>query len=266
MATSQELPPTPLEAGSPAERARAVREMFSAIAPRYDLLNHLLSLNIDRFWRRRAIDHLGWEARPRGLYLDSCTGTYDLAIELAHRPGFAGRVVAADFADAMLREGRPKIRPYPVIPVNADALHLPAVSGCFDGAMIAFGIRNLTDIDAGVRELHRVLRPGGHLVILDFSTPERQPLRGLYLNYFTRLLPLVGRLVSKHSYAYSYLPESVRAFDEPDQLAERLRTAGFVEIGWKRLSGGIACLWWGERGVDPVGAERGSNAGPDVVS
>ena len=219
--------------------------MFSAIAPRYDLLNHVLSLNIDRIWRRRAVAELRWEARPGGAYLDACAGTFDLAIELARQRAFSGHVVAADFAPAMLREGLSKIVGRPILPVCADALCLPVPSGAFDGAMVAFGVRNLASIGDGLRELRRSLRPGARLVILDFATPGRQPLRGLYLFYFTRLLPFVGRLISKHSFAYSYLPESVLDFPEPAELAEGLGAVGFTEIGWRRMTGGIACLWWG---------------------
>lgn len=235
-----------LDAATARERARAVREMFSAIAPRYDLLNHLLSLNVDRSWRRRAVDRLGWEDRPAGRYLDVCAGTFDLAIELAGRRAFTGEVVAVDFARAMLRQGLDKIERHPITPMCADALRLPIASHSFDGAMVGFGVRNLTGIDSGLREIRRLLRPGGRLVILDFARPARQPLRGAYLFYFTRLLPLIGRLISKHSYAYNYLPESVLSFAEPGELAERMGTAGFADVGWEPMVGGIACLWWGE--------------------
>ncbi len=236
---------TPLGAGSRGERAGAIREMFSAIAPRYDLLNHLLSLNLDRSWRRRAVDRLGWDSRPEGRYLDVCTGTFDLAIELARRPGFTGHVVAIDFSRAMLREGLPKLARRPVSPVCADASRLPAASGGFDGAMVAFGVRNLADIDTGLRELKRVLRPGARLVVLDFAMPRRQPLRWLYRLYFTRVLPLAGRAISKHTYAYTYLPESVLAFAEPQELGARLAAAGYGNVDWRAMTGGIACLWWG---------------------
>lgn len=247
MATSGMQAPSPPQADTPGERARAIREMFSAIAPRYDLLNHLLSLNIDRSWRRRAVDHLGWESRPDGFYLDACAGTYDLSIELARRQAFEGKVIAIDFAYAMLREGFGKIARYPISSMCADTLMLPMASGSLDGAMVAFGVRNLTDIGAGLGEFRRVLRPGGRLAILDFALPPRQPLKGLYLLYFKRLLPWVGRLISKHSFAYTYLPESVLRFAEPRQLGELMSSAGFASVEWKMMAGGIACLWWGVR-------------------
>lgn len=247
MSTSQTQPTDPRAIDDRDQRADAVREMFAAIAPRYDFLNHLLSLNIDRRWRKQAVDLLDWERSPMGLYLDACAGTLDLAIELAERPGFAGHVLAADFAAAMLEEGQAKIGDLPITAVCADALRLPVTGSVFDGAMVAFGVRNLTDIDVGVRELRRVLRAGARLVILDFATPARQPLRGLYLFYFTRLLPLIGRLVSKHSYAYRYLPDSVLAFPGPSELGDRLEQNGFIEVNWRSLSAGIACVWWATR-------------------
>jgi demethylmenaquinone methyltransferase/2-methoxy-6-polyprenyl-1,4-benzoquinol methylase len=236
-----------LEIDAPEEHAQAVRDMFSALAPRYDLLNHLLSLNADRSWRRRAVDRLGWEARPHGLYLDVCAGTFDLAIELCSRPGFSGGVIALDFSLAMLREGTPKITRHPVAPLCGDALRIPLASGSLEGAMVAFGVRNLADIAAGLRELKRVLRPGARLVILDFAMPTRRSLRWIYRVYFTRVLPFVGRLISKHSYAYTYLPESVQAFSGPRELGSRLEAVGYADVGWVDLSGGIASLWWGTR-------------------
>jgi demethylmenaquinone methyltransferase/2-methoxy-6-polyprenyl-1,4-benzoquinol methylase len=232
---------------APAEKAAHVRRMFSSIAPRYDLLNHLLSLNVDRLWRRRAVNRLGWERVPDGTYLDNCAGTLDLAVELARREGFRGRVVGSDFTFAMLEHGKGKVERLPVAPACADALALPFADASFDGATVGFGVRNLADLDAGLRESARVLRPGARLVILEFTTPGWQPFRALYFFYFLRVLPLVGRLVSKHSSAYTYLPESVLHFPEPPELAERMRRAGFTDVAWKTLSGGIAALHWGTR-------------------
>ncbi len=229
------------------EKAAHVRRMFSSIAPRYDLLNHVLSLNIDMLWRRRAVDRLGWERTPRGTYLDTCAGTLDLAVELARRPKFAGRVVGSDFTYAMLEHGADKLARLPVEPACADAMMLPFADASFDGATVGFGVRNLADLDAGLRETARVLKPGGRFVILEFTTPGWQPFRGLYLFYFLRVLPAVGRLVSKHNTAYSYLPESVRQFPDPPELAARMERAGFAEVGWTTLSGGIAALHWGTK-------------------
>jgi demethylmenaquinone methyltransferase/2-methoxy-6-polyprenyl-1,4-benzoquinol methylase len=227
--------------------ARHVREMFSTIAPRYDLLNHLLSLGIDRSWRRKAVDAVGWEARPEGRYLDACAGTLDLAVELAGRARFAGRVVGADFAAAMLRLGRGKAKQGGVRPVAADTLDLPFPSGGFDGATIGFGVRNLADVDAGLAELNRVLKPGARLVILEFTTPVWPPFRVLYFFYFHRLLPLIGRAVSRHPTAYAYLPASVDTFPTPASLKERLARVGFRDCGFRLLTGGIAALHWGTR-------------------
>jgi demethylmenaquinone methyltransferase / 2-methoxy-6-polyprenyl-1,4-benzoquinol methylase len=244
MSTMNTRPPVLPE---PSEKAAHVRRMFASIAPRYDLLNHLLSLNIDRRWRRAAVDRLGWERRPEGRYLDNCAGTLDLAVELARRSGFGGRVVGGDFTFAMLKGGVHKIPDLPVEPVCADALALPFPAESFDGATVGFGVRNLADLDAGLDEFARVLRPGARLVILEFTTPGWQPFRGLYFFYFRRVLPLVGRLVSRHGSAYSYLPESVLRFPEPDALAEKMRRAGFDEVGWSSLTGGIAAIHWGVR-------------------
>ena len=224
-----------------------VRDIFTAIAPRYDFLNHLLSLNVDRSWRRTAVARLGWEAKPDGVYLDLCAGTLDLAAELARRDGFRGRVVGADFVVPMLVRGRHKAPPPRIAPVAADALALPFPAAQFDGALVGFGVRNLADLDAGLREAARVLKPGARFVILEFATPHFAPLRAAYLFYFRRILPAIGRLVSKHRDAYTYLPESVLAFPEPQALAQRLGGAGFANVGFELLTGGICAVHHGTR-------------------
>jgi demethylmenaquinone methyltransferase/2-methoxy-6-polyprenyl-1,4-benzoquinol methylase len=229
------------------ERDRQVRQIFSEIAPRYDLLNHLLSLNVDRGWRARAVDRLGWEEWPSGRYLDACAGTFDLAVELSSRDGFRGRVLASDFAHPMLVEGRGKLTTRPIHPVCADTLRLPFQDGAFQGAMVAFGVRNLSDLSRGFSELARILAPGGKLVVLEFTEPPNPLMRNLYLFYFRKILPLVGRLVSGHPWAYEYLPESVREFPEPQDLAALMMDAGFGRISWELLTGGVAALHVGER-------------------
>ncbi|HPF62818.1 MAG: ubiquinone/menaquinone biosynthesis methyltransferase [Gemmatimonadetes bacterium] len=235
-------PSLPL-AGGDAKQAY-VREMFRSIAPRYDLLNHVLSLNADRRWRRTAVDRLGWTDRPDGTYLDACAGTRDLSAELGNRPGFTGRVVASDFVPAMLAAGRDKSAR--VRAAAADTLRLPFGDDSFDGAMVGFGVRNLMDLDAGLREMARVLRPGRRLVILEFTTPTWQPLRAMYLGYFRQILPRIGRLVSKHRSAYDWLPASVLAFPDPPTLAARLEAAGFRDVRWATHWGGIVAIHTGE--------------------
>lgn len=227
-------------------RATQVRRIFSEIAPRYDLLNHLLSLNVDRRWRRRAIDQLDWEKRPDGHYLDACAGTFDLSLELARRTGFRGRILASDFAWPMLVEGRHKLGDLPVLPVCGDSQQLPFPDDHFDGAMVAFGVRNLADLSRGLREFARVLKADSRLVILEFTEPPNPILRQLYLLYFRRILPLVGRVVSGHPWAYTYLPESVKEFPDPPELGRIMKEAGFSEASWTLLTGGIAALHVGK--------------------
>ena len=223
-------------------RERQVRQIFSEIAPRYDLLNHVLSLNIDRRWRRKAVARLEVGRAPSGRYLDACSGTYDLAIELARSGGFSGEVVASDFAYPMLAEGRAKLGGLPIRPACADTLRLPFPDATFEGAMVGFGVRNLSDLSAGFREFRRVLRPGGKLVILEFTVPPNRLVRAGYMLYFTRILPLVGRVVSGHPWAYSYLPASVREHPGPEDMAAMLRDAGFARAEWSLLTFGIAAI------------------------
>jgi demethylmenaquinone methyltransferase/2-methoxy-6-polyprenyl-1,4-benzoquinol methylase len=228
------------------EKRAYVRRIFSEIAPRYDLLNHLLSFNIDHLWRRRALNALAWERDSSGVYLDLCAGTLDVGASLARRRAFAGLVVGADFAEPMLRAGIGKAPRSTLAPVVADALALPVADAAASGAIVAFGVRNLADLDAGLREARRTLRPGARLVILEFTTPRAPVVRAIYQFYFRRILPLVGRLVSGHRTAYGYLPESVANFPDEAQLARRMERAGFRNVRWRPLTLGIAALHWGE--------------------
>jgi len=240
LATDSKLP---LRAG--AEKRSYVRAMFTAIAPRYDFLNHLLSMNIDRRWRRQAVARLDWRRVPAGRFLDLCAGTLDLAAALGAEPGFSGQVVGTDFVLPMLQLGRHKSSR--VVPLTADALELPFGEAVFDGATVGFGVRNLMDLDLGLGEAARVLKPGARLVILEFTTPPREPMRSAYFFYFRRILPLIGRLISRHHDAYTYLPESVLAFPTPDELASRLRDRGFRDVSYSLLFGGIAAIHVGVR-------------------
>jgi demethylmenaquinone methyltransferase/2-methoxy-6-polyprenyl-1,4-benzoquinol methylase len=242
------MPTTPEAIPSRGEdRERQVQTIFSEIAPRYDLLNHVLSMNIDRAWRRRAVDTLGWSDDPEGTYLDACAGTFDLSLELARRPAFRGHVVASDFARPMLVAGQSKLDGRPVAPVCGDSLRLPFPDDTFSGATVGFGVRNLADLDRGFREFHRVLKPGARLVVLEFTVPPNALVRAGYMFYFTRVLPLVGRIVSGHPWAYTYLPESVKEHPGPDDLAARLEAVCFAEAGYSLVTFGIAAIHWARK-------------------
>lgn len=248
MSAASSIPATGLvNSAIPADKRHYVREVFSDIAPRYDFLNSLLSLNIDRYWRRAAVARLAWDLRPAGRYLDACAGTLELANALARRPGFRGTVVATDFALPMLRLGRPKPPAGTTTAAAADTLSLPFADDSFDGAIVGFGIRNVADVGAGIAELRRVLRTGARLVILDFTTPPFAPMRAAYLAYFRYVLPVVGRLISGHPTAYSYLPSSVAVFPKPGDLRQLMTQTGFSGCEYRLLTGGIAAIHWGTK-------------------
>jgi demethylmenaquinone methyltransferase/2-methoxy-6-polyprenyl-1,4-benzoquinol methylase len=222
--------------------------MFDAIAPRYDLLNHLLSAGIDRRWRARAIASL--ELTGRETLVDVCTGTADVALE-ARATGGAARVLGVDFAGAMLALGRRKVRASGedsrITLVRGDAMRLPLTHASADAATVAFGIRNVQRPDVACAEMARVLRPGGRLAILEFGVPRIPGLAPLYLWAFRHVLPRVGQLVSGHGWAYSYLPASVGAFPPPDEFMDLLRHAGFGEVRAVRLTFGIVNLYIARR-------------------
>lgn len=224
-----------------------VRSIFQRIAPSYDLLNHLLSLNVDKGWRRAAINRLDWPRRTGQVFLDLCAGTMDVSAQLRALPGFAGAIIAADFAEEMLRAGMSKRDARTISPVVADALQLPFADGSIAGAIVAFGLRNLVDIDAGLREVHRVLEPGARFVVLEFSTPPSLVVRKVFHLYFHHILPLLGGAISGHRSAYRYLPKSVTRFPATAALAERMRDAGFSDVDYQMLSLGIAAIHVGVR-------------------
>jgi demethylmenaquinone methyltransferase/2-methoxy-6-polyprenyl-1,4-benzoquinol methylase len=230
--------------------ARAVREMFTSIAPRYDLLNHVLSFNVDRlWWRRTAGTFAHILRRPDARALDLCCGTGDMTFALRHAAGKTSlRIVGADFSHAMLRRATAKSSERESRPgwIEADALNLPFPTAHFDLVTSAFGFRNLADYDAGLREIARVLRRGGECGILDFGEPKGA-MGALYRIYFKQVLPRVGTLISGVRGPYAYLPASVERFPAPEQMLERMKAAGFAEVTWAPYTFGIAGLYWGKK-------------------
>jgi demethylmenaquinone methyltransferase/2-methoxy-6-polyprenyl-1,4-benzoquinol methylase len=227
-----------------------IASMFDAIAGRYDFLNHLLTAGIDRTWRRRAIASLALTGRER--VLDLCTGTADLAIEARTAEPPAARVLGVDFAAAMLHVGREKLRrrrlDQTIALVRGDAMRIPLADGVVDAVMMAFGIRNVENMEAVCDEMLRVLKPAGRLAILEFAIPATAAVREAYLWYFNRVLPRIGRLVSRHHSAYGYLAASVGAFVSPAEFVTILRRRGFVDVSAAPLTLGIVFLYTARRG------------------
>ncbi|GIV57373.1 MAG: bifunctional demethylmenaquinone methyltransferase/2-methoxy-6-polyprenyl-1,4-benzoquinol methylase UbiE [Bacteroidetes bacterium] len=228
-------------------KKEAVQAMFDAIAPRYDLLNRILSFGIDRRWRRQAIEMLR-EHQPRRI-LDVATGTADLAIEaLTLEPE---KVVGVDISEEMLRVGREKIERLGLTDRitlrRGDAERLPFSDAQFDAVLVAFGVRNFENLEQGLRQIARVLRPGGVLVVLEFSHPRRFPVKQLYEFYARHILPRIGSSVSKDEGAYRYLPESIAAFPDGPRFLDIMQQVGFSDLRWKPLTFGIASLYRGTR-------------------
>jgi len=249
----------PVGALDDASAARSVRQMFDSIAPRYDLLNHLLSANVDRlWWRRTARCFQAVLARPEAAILDVCCGTGDLTLALLQlRPQAARPILAVDFAHAMLCRGAQKfagissdgvngseaenVAPR-VIPLEADALQLPLRDTSIDLIVTSFGFRNLANYEAGLREFHRVLKPGGQLGILEFGEPEGL-IGAVYGIYFRRVLPAIGRMVCGKPGPYNYLPNSVGAFPRPAALVAMMESCGYADCKWQPFTFGIAGLY-----------------------
>jgi demethylmenaquinone methyltransferase/2-methoxy-6-polyprenyl-1,4-benzoquinol methylase len=226
-----------------------VRGMFGRIAPRYDLLNHLLSMNIDRYWRARTVSRVAEILeRPGAQVLDVCCGTGDLMLALESRARSA-RVLGSDFCHPMLETARGKIanRQSRSELFEADALQLPIADASLDLITVAFGFRNLANYKEGFQELRRILKTGGTLAILEFSTPPNALLAGLYAFYSRNILPAIGGAISGSKDAYTYLPESVRKFPDADGLANQMREAGFVNVRFERMTAGIVALHLGDR-------------------
>jgi len=231
-----------------AEHSRAVREMFGGIASRYDLLNHLLSLNIDKGWRRKVAAELRSVLDDaEASVLDVACGTGDLSLELA--AGAKASIMGTDFCRPMLAFAQEKIDAAKLsIPlVEADAMELPFPNDSFSAATIAFGLRNLPNVENGLAELFRILKPNAKLVVLEFSQPVIPGIREGFNFYFTRILPRIGGLVSGSRGAYEYLPDSVRGFPPQKELAALMENKGFVNVRFRNLTGGIAAIHIGEK-------------------
>ena len=239
---------SPAGARDQASAAAAVREMFTSIAPRYDLLNHVLSMNVDRvWWNRTARLFSEVLCRPGAQVLDLCCGTGDMAFALYRRlKGAPTQIIGADFSPAMLVRAKQKSGSRNIRWVEADALNLPFASGQFQLVTSAFGFRNLVDYDRGLAEIYRVLAPGGEMGILDFGEPKGM-IGKLYRVYFRRVLPAIGTLISGVRGPYAYLPASVLRFPSPDEMLERMRAAGFQEVSWTPYTFGIAGLYRGKK-------------------
>lgn len=235
---------TPPGVRSEQEAAAWVRAMFGRVAHRYDLANHLLSFNMDRYWRAHTVARVREVlARPDARVLDICCGTGDLvrALQRGRRDG--ARVMGADFCHPMLVAARDKLGGGPLF--EADALRLPLADAALDLLTVAFGFRNLANYDAGLREMRRVLRGGGLAAILEFSQPPNPLFAALYRFYSRRILPVIGGALSGSRDAYTYLPESVRKFPAPEELSQMMRAAGFASVRFERLTGGIVGLHLG---------------------
>ena len=222
--------------------------MFSAIAPRYDLLNHVLSCNVDRLWwwrTARSFSHI--LKRPEARALDLCCGTGDMTLALAkYRPASGVPILAADFARPMLVRAAVKVATKNIRVLESDALQMPLPDASVDLIVSAFGFRNLADYETGLREIYRLLRPEGEIGILEFSEPRGLLGKG-YRIYFRQVLPRIGTLISGVSGAYSYLPASVARFPEPPEMLERMKAAGFRQVSWTAYSFGIAGLFRGKK-------------------
>jgi demethylmenaquinone methyltransferase/2-methoxy-6-polyprenyl-1,4-benzoquinol methylase len=245
----------PQGAQDEASAAQAVRQMFDNIAPRYDLLNHVLSANVDRLWWWRTARHFrSILANPDAAVLDICCGTGDMTMALLRRRPHGSRpILAGDFARGMLSRGARKFGPAPgkptqarAVPIEADALHLPLKDASLDLIVTAFGFRNLANYEAGLREFRRVLKPGGQLGILEFSEPGGLVGRA-YAVYFRRILPAIGRIICGKDGPYDYLPTSVGSFPPPPQMLKLKQQTGYQNANWQPYTFGIAGLYTGAR-------------------
>jgi demethylmenaquinone methyltransferase/2-methoxy-6-polyprenyl-1,4-benzoquinol methylase len=237
---------------TPATLNRQVQKMFSDIAPRYDLLNRLLSCGRDRYWRKRAVNRLS--PQPGECFLDIATGTADVALEIIRKVPEGGvQVVGIDFSEKMLELAQSKIdrqdKSHFIQLKSGSAENLPFEDNSFDGTMTAFGVRNFSDVGRSLSEMHRVIKPGGRSVILEFALPRNPVFKALYKFYFELLLPKVGRLISRHPSAYTYLPKTVASFPVRKEFSSLMQQAGFTNVTFKELTLGTVILYTGIKDV-----------------
>jgi demethylmenaquinone methyltransferase/2-methoxy-6-polyprenyl-1,4-benzoquinol methylase len=236
---------TPYQSGE--NKTGQVAEMFDNISPQYDRLNHLFSLGIDIRWRNKAIDV--FKSSPPDHLLDVATGTADFAIQTARRLKGVNMITGIDISQGMLDVGRKKITnkelDQRIQLICADSQNLPFSDDTFDACTVGFGVRNFENLESGLREIRRVLKPGSKLVVLEFSKPSGFPMKQLFRLYFHHIMPVIGKIVSKDHRAYTYLPESVDHFPAGQEFIDVMRNCGFGEISEKRLSGGIATIYTG---------------------
>jgi len=226
------------------EKVKLVQRHFDTVARMYDLMNTILSFGLHHFWKRKAIQMIG--LRPGDRVIDICGGTADLAILAARAVGISGRVILYDFNRPMMDVGRSKVDKSPfaarIVYVQGDAEQLSVADRSFDVATVGFGVRNLTHIDRGFQEMHRVLKPGGKLMCLEFSLPSAFWFRWLYHFYSFSLMPMLGKILVGSREAYTYLPESIRMFPQPEELTAILKRIGFSQITHRKLTNGIAVV------------------------
>jgi demethylmenaquinone methyltransferase/2-methoxy-6-polyprenyl-1,4-benzoquinol methylase len=231
----------------PLSGANQIQAMFNAVAPRYDFLNCLLSAGYDRRWRKLAVNE--FESVANKTFLDVATGTADIALEIASRQPAPRKIIGMDFSQTMLELGNKKVSGQDIRLIPGSAENIPLKDKIFDGVVTSFGVRNFSDAEQGLREMYRVLKPKGKIVVLEFSFPQNGLLQWLYRFYFENILPLTGRIISGHKSAYSYLPASVANFPQGNEFKKMLEESGFENVSFKQLTFGIVTLYTGLKNV-----------------
>jgi demethylmenaquinone methyltransferase / 2-methoxy-6-polyprenyl-1,4-benzoquinol methylase len=231
----------------PLNGTNQIQAMFNDVAPRYDFLNRILSAGYDRRWRKLAVNE--FDSVANKTFLDVATGTADITLEIANRQPSSNKIIGMDFSQSMLELGKNKVSGLDINLIPGSAENLPLKDKAFDGVITAFGVRNFSNAKQGLREMYRVLKPKGKVVVLEFSFPQNGLLQWLYRFYFENILPLTGRIISGHKSAYSYLPASVANFPQGNDFKKMLEEAGFEDVSLKELTLGIVTLYTGKKNV-----------------